>query len=67
MMSYPSLEAVEQADKFQLGKWVRFLPSPGVSGTFQTQSEVLDVIVDRFYNSMGGWTPELSKQIGYDV
>ncbi len=30
-MSYPTLEQVEIADIYQLCRWTRFLPSPGIS------------------------------------
>jgi len=59
-MMYPPLEEVEKASKYQLGCWYRFLPSPQNDAGVQ----VMNRIVERF-NELGGWTPELSKQIGW--
>lgn len=59
-MNYPSLEEVEAADREQICRWHRFLMS---AQTGQEQ-EVLDRIVARF-NELGGFTPELSKRIGW--
>ncbi len=69
---YPTREVVEAADQETLGRWLRFLPSPGTSaieaedfGVFQErmkkEAEVLDLIMKRFK----GWTPELSKKVGF--
>lgn len=70
---YPDLVAVETADKFQLARWMRFLPSPGEAavGTaefdtaFAQEAKVLEAIIARFAQS-GGWTPEISKAVGWD-
>ena len=72
MSRYPALHEVEAADTVQLARWLRFLPSPGESaaGTpafdtaFRQESEVMVVIVRRF-SQAGGWTPDLSKAIGW--
>ena len=76
LMSYPSPAAVEDADKEQLGRWYRFLPSPwsaalaaGKHGdefdsACLAQSKTVARIVERF-NELGGWTPEISKSIGW--
>jgi hypothetical protein len=57
---YPSMKDVEDADKEQLARWYRFLPSPeGKSGI-----EVLNKILARF-TELGGWNAELSKAIGW--
>ena len=57
---YPDAETVESADRYTLAKWFRFLVSP------RNDNEValMNRICDRF-QAMGGWTPELSKQIGW--
>lgn len=70
-MSYPSLEDVEIADRVQLGRWWRFLPSPGLEHVGKddfskhhiAEVAIMDRIVDRF-NEMGGWTAEISKTVG---
>jgi len=71
-MKYPTLEEVEKASHLQLARWYRFLPSPGeraighpeFNKIFQQEAEILDRIVERF-NKMGGFTPEISKKIGW--
>jgi hypothetical protein len=61
-MKYPnSLEEVNAADHYQICKWYRFLPSPETPINFQ----VMDRIVERF-NNFGGFTPEISKSIGWE-
>ena len=57
---YPSLRGVEKASKEQLGRWIRFLSSPGNP----EDVEILNRVLKRF-EEHGGWTPELSKQIGW--
>ena len=57
---FPTLEQVERADREQLGKWYRFLPS----GETPEQQKIMDKIASRF-KKLGGMTPELSDKIGY--
>ena len=57
---YPTEADVEGADKEQLARWYRFLPSPQGEAAIK----VLNKILDRF-KEMGGWDPELSKRIGW--
>lgn len=57
---YPSLEAAARAGHLQLARWYRQLPSPADD----TEKVVLDVIVARF-QFMGGWSPALSKAVGW--
>lgn len=72
---YPTMKQVEVADRAQLARWYRFLPSPGstiplhVSNkTYETkllrETEILAKIKERF-DAMGGFDPELSKVIGW--
>jgi hypothetical protein len=61
-MGYPALEEVEAAELEQLGRWYRFLPSPKGS----TEGKVLMRIIERF-NSGGGWSPALSKSVGWEI
>jgi len=56
---YPTLAQVATADREQLARWSRFLPSPSPA-----ESEIIHAIMDRF-TALGGFTPELSKQIGW--
>ena len=58
--SYPTLEQAERADVIQLGGWCRFLPVPGTDEAL----EILNAILDRF-QQLGGWTPQLSKHVGW--
>lgn len=72
-MIYPSLLEIEQLDIVQLARYIRFLPSPGTSAIGQenfdqilhNETMALDRIMYRFYKELGGWTPELSKRIGW--
>ena len=70
-MTYPTIEQVNKAEKLQLGKWVRLLPSPQVYPLLpgkdkSEQALVMDRIIERFHTELRGWTPELSKQIGWE-
>ena len=60
MSNYPSKEQVETADRMQICRWYRFLPS----ATNTTDAETMDKIVERF-KELGGFTPEISKAIGW--
>ena len=72
-MKYPTMEEVEAADRTQLCRWHRFLPSPGIwaidRGDFhevmEREATISDRIEDRFREA-GGFTPEISKQIGWE-
>jgi len=59
-MNYPSIDEIEAADHEQICRWWRFLPSP---------SSVQDLDAARFigerFSAFGGFTPELSKKIGW--
>jgi hypothetical protein len=59
---YPDIQLAHKATHRQLGIWFRFLPSPAND----EQREVLRVIIDRF-NSFGGFNPNLSKDIGWNL
>lgn len=66
---YPTLEEVETADQLQLAQWYRFLKSPGSSAIGQDNFEdVLEQEVktmNRIRERFEGFTPELSKSIGW--
>ncbi len=61
IMSYPTLEQVEVANRTQICRWHRFLNSPETT----EQVEINNFIVKRF-KELGGFTPEISKQVGWD-
>ena len=73
-MGYPTMIEVEKASRIQLARWYRFLQSPGYSAirhgaelfqsTMNEETKIMDLIVDRF-NKMGGFSPAISKQIGW--
>ena len=60
-MKYPTTEQVASADRLQTCKYYRFLPSP------QNGEEeiILNAVIVR-YNQLGGMTPEISKEIGWE-
>ena len=57
----PTIEEVEKADREQICRWWRFLGSP----TTDEEVIVMNRIAERF-REVGGFTPEISKQIGWD-
>ena len=56
---FPAIQEVEKADKVQLARWYRFLPS----GETAAEQEIMKRIAERF-EKLGGMTAELSKKIG---
>ena len=61
MKNYPTAKEVEDADRFQLCKWHRFLRSP------MTDEEViLNHKMFERWTETGGFTPEISKAIGWE-
>jgi hypothetical protein len=56
---FPTIEEVERADKEQLARWHRFLPS----GETVSDQRIMKRIAERF-EKLGGMTAELSKKIG---
>ena len=74
-MEYPTLDEVNAADQEQLCRWYRFLPSPGAhlrhkmpekefNQALDDQLVIINRICDRVKEG-GGFTPELSKKIGW--
>jgi hypothetical protein len=59
MKGFPTFEEVEKADKEQLARWYRFLPS----GETAADQKIMKRIAERF-EKLGGMTAELSKKIG---
>ena len=74
-MTYPTMEEVNNASRMQLARWHRFLPSPGVwaidkdQDTFhrvlKEETAIMSAIENKFH-LMGGFTPEISKAIGWE-
>jgi len=74
-MNYPTIQEVEKADRLQLARWYRFLPSPGSGATgatrivfdqaFQSEKKVMDRIMERF-RDVGEMSKGISKQIGWE-
>ena len=74
-MKYPTIEQVEAADRTQLARWYRFLPSPATRAigkpmkefdkVLAEEKEILDRIIVRF-DEVGGMNPQISKQIGWE-
>lgn len=56
---YPTTEEVLKADRLTICKWYRFLPSP----TNDQELQILNLVVNRC-NELGGFTPQISKQLG---
>jgi len=56
----PTIEEVEKADREQICRWWRFLPS----AMTEEGRKVQDRIAERF-EEVGGFTPEISKRIGW--
>ena len=59
--TYPSKGQVVLADLNLLCRWYRFLPSPMT----EEEIDIMKTIVER-WQLMGGFTPEISKDIGWD-
>ncbi len=72
-MSYPTMEEVEAMSHFQLAHMYRFQGSagrdaigkPNFEEILQQQLKIQERMLERF-EKMGGWNPQLSKQIGWD-
>jgi len=74
MNDYPTIKEVNEADRYQICKWWRFLPSPGFRAVDKSSAEftkvmdaekpIMDRIAERF-KEMGGFTPEISKAMGW--
>ncbi len=57
----PTMAQVEAADREQLCRWHRFLSTPETDEGIK----IINRIYDR-WSEAGGFTPELSKKIGWD-
>ena len=54
------MEQVEKADREQLARWYRFLPSGDTPAHRKIQHRLAEG-----FQKMGGMTPELSNKIGF--
>ena len=61
-MKYPTFKEVESASRYTICGWYRFLPSPDLKTG--EQKKIMDRICER-YKDLGGFTPEISKQMGW--
>lgn len=62
-MQYPTIEQVEaETSRLQLGTWLRHLPMASNEG----EVKIINAVWDKFYADGQTWTPELSKQIGWE-
>jgi hypothetical protein len=59
MKGFPTIQEVERANKEQLARWYRFLPS----GETAADQKIMKRIAERF-EKLGGMTAELSKKMG---
>ena len=57
---FPTLQAVEKANREQLAQWFSHLPA----GDTPEQKKVMDRINERF-QKLGGMTPALEKKVGF--
>lgn len=59
-MNFPSAEQVESATRVQLAWWLRFLEA-------ESDEEIARVLrMWKRFADLGGWSPEVSKQIRWD-
>jgi hypothetical protein len=73
-LPFPTMDEVDGANRQQLGRWFRFLPSPGMDWTndkdykekLAKELNILQRILNRF-DDLGGWDARLSKQIGWSL
>ena len=71
-MRYPTLDQINEANHEDICRWWRFLPSPGSSvigtGKFGESLEDEVLLMNRIAERLkefGGFTPEISKWIGF--
>mgnify|MGYP001572797337 CR=1 FL=1 len=71
-MKYPTLEEVNKATHIEICRWWRFLPSTGLNyigelnfiEKLNEEVVIMNRIADRL-KKFGGFTPEISKEIGW--
>jgi len=60
MNTFPTLEEVEKADHMTLCRWYRFLPSAMTDEHMKVQQRIFERT-----NELGGFTPGISKALGW--
>ena len=60
MKGFPAIDDVERADRKQLARWYRFLPS----GETAADQKIMRSRIAQRFEKLGGMNPELSKKIG---
>ncbi len=67
-MKCPTMEQVENATHHQLAAWHRFVEIDHSINSKQLteQREAMDRNYQRLFKEFGGFTPEISKDIGWD-
>ncbi len=71
-LKYPTETEINNADRIQIARWYRYLPSPGVAyigdesfiDHCHNEARLMDRINSRF-EQLGGMTSELSKTIAW--
>lgn len=67
-MKYPTIEEIKKADRETICRWWRFLPTNWADKVTNYNSEKafkLRAALSEQYIKFGGFTPELSKKIGW--
>lgn len=59
-MKTPTLEEVENASHYDLCRWWRFLPSEKYP-----KGEIGERLKERLFTEYGGFTPQISKSLGW--
>jgi hypothetical protein len=57
---FPTMEQIEKADREQLARWYRSLPSDDTP-----EQRIIQHRLPERFQKLGGMTPELSKKIGF--
>lgn len=57
---YPTLKDVDNADRYQICKWYRYLRMP-----FNPYEELILVRICERFRELGGFTPDISKHMGW--
>jgi hypothetical protein len=63
-MQYPTLDEVNNASHEQICRLYRFLPTPAFYS--QESFDILTRVCERL-KEFGGFTPEISKKIGFQL
>jgi hypothetical protein len=59
-----ALEKIETMDHFTMCRYWRFAP-PGTQIFFRSDLPTGEAFKNRLFNHFGGFTPEISKQLGH--